>query len=214
MKAVILLSGGLDSTVMLALALEQKRHCYTISFDYNQRHRIELESATAIAEHYKVPHQRIKIDPTCFASSALVSKDHIPVNRTLHEIAAGGIPSTYVPARNSIFLAYALGYAELVEAEEIYFGCNIMDRNAYPDCRPAFVEAFQNLINFATKQSVESKPPKLMTPLIDLNKNEIIQQGVRLKAPIHLSFSCYNPTAEDLPCGQCDACVGRGTLSP
>ena len=208
MKAVILFSGGLDSTVVLALALEKKRDCYALSFDYGQKHRIELESAKRITQHYAVPHQITPISSPHFSHSSLVSNHSPPKNRSQEAIEKEGVPSTYVPARNTLFLAYALGQAEFIEAEEIYFGPNILDYHPYPDCRPEFIEAFQGVMNVATKQATHS-PPRLITPLIHWNKEEIITEGRRLNAPLHLSFSCYSPTSEGDPCDCCDACLLR-----
>lgn len=209
MKAVILFSGGVDSTVILALALKRGLECHALSFDYGQRHRVELESAKAIAAHYGVSHQIIVIDPKSFGKSSLVSSLAVPKGRNLEQISAGGIPNTYVPARNTLFLAYALGQAEILEADEIHVGFNALDRNPYPDCRPAFAQAFQGVINVATKQSVEGRAPQLCTPLIDWDKAKIIQEGVALNAPLHMTFSCYDPTPAGKPCGVCDACVLR-----
>lgn len=208
MRAIVLLSGGLDSTVLLAIALKQQRECYALSFDYGQRHRIELDSAKKIARHYGVDHRIIAIDPTVFAKSSLVSTAAVPKDRTPSQISSGSIPNTYVPARNTLFLAYALGQAEIQDAKEIYVGFNALDRLPYPDCRPEFVHAFQALIQVATKQSVEGEPPKIMTPLIDWDKCEIIRQGQALNAPLDLTFSCYDP-CNNQPCLRCDACVLR-----
>lgn len=209
MKAIILLSGGLDSTVMMAIALKNDRECHAISFDYGQRHKCELEHAKAVAAHYNVPHKIITIDPSCFDNSSLVSSMTVPKNRKLTEMNNGKIPNTYVPARNTLFLAYALGQAEIQCAQEIYAGMNALDSLPYPDCRPEFVNAFQGLMNVATKQAVEGNPPKLVTPLLHWNKTEIIQQGMLLKAPIHLTWSCYDPSPKKDPCGSCDACILR-----
>lgn len=209
MKAVILLSGGLDSTVMLAKAREQGRECYALSFNYGQRNKVELESAKAIAHHYRIPHRIIIIDPVSFDKSSLVTSRAVPKDRTAQAIATGGIPSTYVPARNTLFLAYALGQAEILEAQEIHVGFNALDRLPYPDCRMEFVQAFQALIQVATKQSVEGKVPKLITSLIELDKTQIIRQGQVLNAPLHLTFSCYDPTPDAMPCRRCDACILR-----
>lgn len=209
MKAIILLSGGLDSTVMLAKALQQGNECYALSFNYGQRHKIELKAAENIAAFYDVPHRIIMIDPACFDNSSLVTSLAVPKDRTAQQISSGGIPNTYVPARNTLFLAYAVGQAEILEAQEIHVGFNAMDCNPYPDCRPEFVNAFQLVINIATKQGVEGRPPRLITPLIDLNKTEIFKLGFSLNAPIDLSFSCYDPTIDDRPCHHCDACILR-----
>ncbi len=210
MKAVILLSGGIDSTVLLALALERGLDCLALSFDYGQRHLIELTSARAICEHYDIPQHTITIDPSAFGHSTLVHTDTpMPDKRSLKEIEQSGIPNTYVPARNTLFLSYALGQAEIIDATEIHFGMNAQDRVGYPDCRPEFVESFQRLVNVATKQSVEKTPPKIITPLIELNKAGIISLGLRLNAPLELTHSCYNPTKTGLQCGTCDACILR-----
>lgn len=209
MKAVILLSGGLDSCVILAMALEKGRECHAISFDYGQRHKIELESAKAITKYYQVSHRIIQIDPTTFSNSALVSGSSIPKNRTSQEIAKGGIPNTYVPARNTLFLAYALGQAEILEAQEIYAGPNALDSLPYPDCRPQFIESFQALINVATKQAIEGNPPRLLTPLIDWDKAKIIKHGLMIHAPLELTMSCYDPSPQGKICSVCDACILR-----
>lgn len=210
MKAVILLSGGVDSAVVLALALEKGRECFALSFDYQQRHRRELRSAEQIAAYYKVSHQIIAIDPTPFSSSALVSGKAIAKNRTVEEISSSEkIPSTYVPARNTLFMAYALGFAEVTGAQEIYIGSNALDHRPYPDCRPEYFEALQKLFQVATKQSVEGVPPVPIAPLLYLDKTQIGQEGMRLKIPLELTFSCYDPTPEGLHCTQCDACQLR-----
>ena len=214
-KAIVLLSGGLDSTVVLALALAQGKTCHALSFDYGQRHLVELEAAKKITAMYQIPHKIIKIDPSAFGKSSLTARHtsdpvdlKIPENRNLKEIEEQGIPNTYVPARNTLFLAYALGQCEIEEAQEIHFGPNKMDFSGYADCRPAFLQAFQSLINFATKQSVEGSAPRLITPLIELNKAEIIRKGFALNAPLHLTISCYNPQGSEA-CLRCDACILR-----
>ncbi len=208
-KAIILFSGGLDSTVMLAMALDQGRDCYALSFDYGQRHRVELEAAKSITKHYNVPHHIITIDPSAFAGSSLVSDCAVPTNRTTTEIAESGVPNTYVPARNTLFLSYALGQAEIHAAEEIYFGANALDNLPYPDCRPEFVTAYQALINVSTKQAIEGSPPTLVAPLIHWNKTEIIRKGQALNTPLHLTLSCYQPFPFNEPCQVCDACKLR-----
>ena len=199
MKAIVLFSGGLDSTVILAQALAAKRTCIALSFDYGQRHRIELEAAKKLTCHFGVEHKIIYIDRASFAHSSLVSDIDIPQNRTMQEIDSAPIPSTYVPARNTIFLAYAVGQAEMLQAEEIYFGSNALDHKNYVDCRPAFVSAYQKLINVATVQACEGSAPKLITPLIHLTKREIVNLGRELKAPIEMSWSCYNPSLRIYP---------------
>lgn len=207
-RAIILLSGGIDSTVVLALALSQGVECLAISFDYGQRHRIELQSARAIASHYKVPYQVITIDPAAFLSSSLIGNSQLPQGRTASEMAQGGIPSTYVPARNTLFLSYALGLCELHRAGEIHFGPNRLDEPCYPDCRPSYLAAFQQVMNLATKQAVEGEPPKLVTPLLKWDKGEIIRCGRGLNAPLKKTWSCYAPE-QGKPCKACDACILR-----
>lgn len=208
MKSVVLLSGGIDSTVLLALAKSRGRECIAISFDYGQRHRVELESAKAIAAFYSVPHRIIKIDPSSFSGTSLVNQVEVPKNRTQDEMNRSGIPNTYVPARNTLFLAYAAGQAEIWCAAEIYFGPNAMDYHCYPDCRESFINAYQGVLDCATKQAVESKGPKLLTPLIHLNKTQIVALGKELGAPLDLTMSCYDPVGNQ-HCRSCDACTLR-----
>jgi len=203
-KAVVLLSGGLDSTVALAIALCRGRECFAVSFDYGQRHLAELEAAKTVAAHYRLPHRIIAIDNSPFQSSALLSDE----GAAYKEGDEKRINSNYVPARNTIFLAYALGMAEFLDAEEIYLGANADDREGFPDCRPAYLEAFQNLINLATKQSVEGKAPRLVAPLAAMRKPEILLKGKELGAPVEKSLSCYRPEGA-VPCGSCQACVIR-----
>jgi 7-cyano-7-deazaguanine synthase len=210
LKAIILLSGGIDSTVMLAMAQQQQRNCIALSFDYGQCHKIELEAAKQIASHYEITHHVISLNHAAFKHSGLTDRfTPILKNRCVEDIASSGIPNTYVPARNTLFLAYALGFAEVMEADEIHFGANAMDANPYPDCRPIFFQAFQALFNVATKQSVQGNPPQLITPLLNLDKTAIIVKGLQLKAPLHLTFSCYSPIEAGTPCTRCDACVLR-----
>ena len=209
MKAIILLSGGVDSTVILALAKQQGKECHTISFDYGQRHRLELRAAKNIAKFYGVPHQLLKVDMNCLNKSSLTSNSEIPKDCDLEKVKGGGIPSTYVPARNTIFLSYALGYAECMQANEIHFGANKDDYSPYPDCRPEYFEAFQKTVNMATKQSIEQTPPLIITPLIYLTKVEIVQKGKELNAPLNLTLSCYDPFPFGEHCGSCLACKIR-----
>lgn len=206
-RAVVLFSGGLDSTVVLASALAQGRECLALSFDYGQRHRIELEAAKKIAHHYGVEHRIIRIEPEIFhmEGSALTGNGTIGKNRTAEEMQNGTVPSTYVPARNTLFIAYALVQAEIFGADEIYLGPNKLDQIPYPDCRPQFIQYFQSVANIATKRAVEGAPPCLVTPLIDMDKRQIVEWGISLQAPLELTFSCYDPV-ETSPCGQCDAC--------
>lgn len=207
-KAIILFSGGLDSTVMLALALEQKRDCHCLSFNYGQKHKIELEHAKAIAAHYRVPHRIITIDPSAFETTSLVSNISVPKYASAKEASETGVTSTYVPARNTLFLSYALGQAEILGADEIYFGPNAMDYASYIDCRPAFIEAFQHLAAHA----INSTAPKIVTPLIHWTKEEIVKKGKELNAPLKMTFSCYDPTPDHKPCGSCQACQLRPVL--
>jgi 7-cyano-7-deazaguanine synthase len=210
MKAIILLSGGLDSTVMLANAVAQGRQVLALTFDYCQRHRCELAAASAVAAHYGISHRVVVIDAKTFDKSALVSDIQVPKGRNLDQINSGAIPSTYVPARNTLFLAYATAHAEVLEAQEIYFGANAADQKAYPDTRPEYQAAFQGLLNVATKQAVEGHAPKLLFPQVKMDKKEIIKLGTSLKAPLHLTLSCYDPF-EGKHCGRCDACYLRKT---
>lgn len=206
MKAVVLVSGGIDSAVALALALEKGRECLAISFDYSQRHRAELGHAKRIAQYFGVFHKIILLDKSAFGNSSLVDGSDVAKDRELGEIAAKGIPNTYVPARNTLFLAFAAAQAELFDAKEIYAGPNLLDQNPYPDCRPAFYQAFQEVLNLATKQAVEGRPPKLITPLIAMDKIGIVREAKRLKVPLEMTFSCYDPSPEGNACARCDAC--------
>lgn len=210
MKAVILFSGGLDSTVVLAKALADGRQCLALSFDYGQRHKIELNAAKEIALHYGVEHRVITIAPETFqmVGSGLTTGAKIQKNRSLTEMQNGKTPSTYVPARNTLFIAYALVQAEIFGANEIHLGPNKLDQIPYPDCRPSFVSAFQSVANLASKRAVEGNAPLLVTPLIELNKKEIVKLGMSLQAPLELTFSCYDPQ-DNAPCLECDACLLR-----
>ena len=201
-KAVVLVSGGLDSATTLALAQEQGYVCYALSFDYGQRHRCELDAARKVAEAAGViEHKIITLNLDNIGGSALTDTA-IPVPQQATE----GIPVTYVPARNTVFLALALGWAEVLEAEAIFIGVNAVDYSGYPDCRPEFIEAFANMAQLATKAGVEGRPIRIETPLIHLSKAEIIQQGMRLGVDYANTISCYDPDAEGRACGQCDSC--------
>ncbi len=201
-KAVILLSGGLDSITVLAHARQQGYQCYALSFEYGQRHNAELEAASNIARHYQViEHKIIRIDLGSIGGSALTD-DHIAVPHTPQH----GIPVTYVPARNTIFLSFALGWAEVLHAHDIFIGVNAVDYSGYPDCRPEFIKAFQNLANLATKTTVEGEQITIHTPLINLSKADIIKQGLALGVDYRHTVSCYSADAQGRACGQCDAC--------
>jgi 7-cyano-7-deazaguanine synthase len=201
--AVVLVSGGLDSMVVAALAVEAGRKLIALTIDYNQRHRIELEAAARIATHLgAVRHIVLPLDLTKFGGSSLTDNAmSVP-----KEGVKPGIPSTYVPARNTIFLSLALGLAEATGAREIHIGVNALDYSGYPDCRPEFVEAFENLANLATKAGVEGDRFKVRTPLLHMTKADIAAEAARLGIDAGMSWSCYDPQPGALHCGQCDSC--------
>jgi 7-cyano-7-deazaguanine synthase len=208
-RAVVLLSGGLDSTTTLAIAREKGFEAYALSFDYGQRHQIEVEAARRIAESLGAREHRVaKIDLRAFGGSALTDDIDVPKTRSETEIAHG-IPITYVPARNTIFLAYALGWAEVISANDIFIGVNAIDYSGYPDCRPEFIEAFESLANLATKAGVEGGRLHVHTPLIKFSKGEIVRKAVELGVDLSLTHSCYDPSPKGLACGQCDSCLLR-----
>lgn len=201
-KAIVLLSGGLDSITVLALAKKQGYACYALSFDYGQRHNAELNAAKKIAENYRVvEHKIISLGLNSIGGSALTD-EHIAVPDSPQE----GIPVTYVPARNTIFLAFALGWAEVLNAHDIFIGVNAIDYSGYPDCRPEFIEAFQKLANLATKAGVEGRPISIHTPLISMSKADIIKQGIQLGVDYRQTVSCYSADQNGYACGVCDAC--------
>ncbi|MDD5277641.1 MAG: 7-cyano-7-deazaguanine synthase QueC [Methylovulum sp.] len=201
-KAIILLSGGLDSITTLALAKQQGFTCYALSFDYGQRHNAELVAAAQIAAHYQVAeHKVIKLGLGSIGGSALTDA-HIAVPNTAQE----GIPVTYVPARNTIFLSFALGWAEVLDLHDIFIGVNAVDYSGYPDCRPEFIQAFQQLANLATKAGVEGTHFKIHTPLIQLSKADIIKQGIALGVDYKHTVSCYSADGQGRACRVCDAC--------
>ncbi|MDD4914865.1 MAG: 7-cyano-7-deazaguanine synthase QueC [Methylococcales bacterium] len=200
--AIILLSGGLDSITVLALARQQGYNCYAISFDYGQRHNAELEAAKNIARRYQVAaHKIIRLGLDNIGGSALTD-DSIAVPMTPQQ----GIPVTYVPARNTIFLSLALGWAEVLDAQHVFIGVNAVDFSGYPDCRPAFIEAFQAMANLATKAGVEGRQIRIHAPLIDLSKAQIIQKGLELGVDYSMTVSCYAADSQGRACGSCDAC--------
>jgi 7-cyano-7-deazaguanine synthase len=208
-RAVVLLSGGIDSTTTLAIAIAEGYHAYALSFDYGQRHQIEVDAARRVAGLLGAKEHRVgKIDMRIFGGSALTDDIDVPKHRSEKEIAHG-IPVTYVPARNTIFLAYALAWAELISAGDIFLGVNAIDYSGYPDCRPEFIEAFETLANLATKAGVEGRRFQIHTPLIKFSKAEIIRQAIQLGVDLSLTHSCYDPTAEGLACGECDSCLLR-----
>jgi 7-cyano-7-deazaguanine synthase len=201
-KAVVLVSGGLDSATTLAIAREQGFACYCLSYDYGQRHRIELEAAQQVAESLgAVRHETVKLDIGWMGGSALTDKKiAVPENQP------EGIPITYVPARNTIFLSVALGWAEVLGARHIFIGANAVDYSGYPDCRPVFISAFEQLANVATKAGVEGDRFSIHAPLIDLAKADIIRRGQSLGINYGLTVSCYNPGPRGEACGRCDSC--------
>lgn len=201
-RAVILVSGGLDSATALALAYDQGYDCYALSFDYGQRHRCELDAAVRVADALgAIEHKVITLDMRAIGGSALTD-DQIDVPDSPSE----GIPVTYVPARNTIFLSYALAWAEVLEAQHIFIGVNAVDYSGYPDCRPDYIHAFQSLANLATKAGVEGRTITLHAPLIKLTKGSIIRTGIDLGVDYSLTISCYDPDTEGRACGKCDSC--------
>jgi 7-cyano-7-deazaguanine synthase len=209
-KAVCLLSGGLDSSTCLALARCEGYECYALSFDYGQRHRIELDAASRVAKFFGArEHRTARIDLRIFGASALTADIDVPKHRSSDDMEAG-IPITYVPARNTIFLAYALAWAEVLECSDIFIGVNAIDYSGYPDCRPQFIQAFEHMANLATKAGVEGRTlVKLHTPLITLSKADIVRLAAELGLDFRLTHSCYDPDAEGRACGQCDSCLLR-----
>jgi 7-cyano-7-deazaguanine synthase len=205
-KAIVLLSGGLDSTTVLAIAKTHDFECYALSFDYGQKQRSELESAKAIANQSKVVEHRImKISLADIGGSALTD-DKIDVPKYSE---SDEIPVTYVPARNTIFLSFALAWAEVIDCQKIYIGVNALDYSGYPDCRPEFIKAFENMANLATKQSIKGDKIEIKTPLISMTKAEIIQKGLSLGVDYSQTISCYLANSNGEACGECDACVLR-----
>jgi len=210
MKAVCLLSGGLDSSTCLALARRDGFDCFALSFDYGQRHRVELEAAAHVAASLGAgEHRIIRFDLRQFGNSALTADVPVPKGRSA-EAMGGDIPVTYVPARNTIFLSFALAWAEVLEASDIFIGVNALDYSGYPDCRPEFIEAFERVANLATKAAVEGRTQMtLHTPLIRLSKAEIVKLAAELGLDFRLTHSCYDPDPGGRPCGACDSCLLR-----
>jgi 7-cyano-7-deazaguanine synthase len=205
-KAVVLVSGGLDSTTVLAMAQQQGYACYTLSFDYGQRHRAELNAAKKIAKAMQVVEHRVaKLDLSAFGGSALTDMD-IAVPESETDEGSEGIPITYVPARNTVFLSYALAWAEVLGADDIFIGVNAVDYSGYPDCRPEFISAYEAMANIATKAGVEGHKLHIQTPLIALTKAEIIKQGLALGVDYSLTVSCYQADDGGQACGKCESC--------
>ena len=201
-KAVVLVSGGLDSSTVLALALQQGYRCYTLSFDYGQRHRSELEAAKRVSELMKVEeHKIVRLDLGTIGGSALTDTTiDVPEQET------AGIPVAYVPARNTVFLSIALGWAEVLEAGTIFLGVNAVDYSGYPDCRPEYISSFETMANLATRAGVEGNKLSIQAPLIDMTKGEIISAGASLGVDYSQTVSCYQASIEGLACGKCDSC--------
>jgi len=209
-SAVCLVSGGLDSATCLALARRDGFEIYALSFDYGQRHRAELDAASRVAASFAArEHRVVHIDLRAFGGSALTADMAVPKGRAAEEMSHG-IPVTYVPARNTIFLSFALAWAEVLEISDIFLGVNAIDYSGYPDCRPEYIDAFEHLANLATKASVEGRTRvHIHTPLIRLSKAEIIRMGHDLGVSFGLTHSCYDPDPDGRPCGTCDACLLR-----
>lgn len=209
-KAIVLLSGGLDSATVLAIALSQGYEPITLCFYYGQRHRIELDKARVISQKMgALEHKEVEIDLRQFGGSALTDDIDVPKGRSEGEMS-GEIPVTYVPARNTIFLSFCLAAAEVAGAEDIFIGVNAIDYSGYPDCRPEYIQAFEQMANLASKAGVEGTSKfKIHTPLIKMTKAEIIKKGLELQVDYSLTHSCYHPDDQGHPCGQCDSCLLR-----
>ncbi len=209
-KAVVLLSGGIDSTTTLAVAADEGYHLYALTFRYGQRHEHEVEAARRVAEHLNVTrHVTLPIDLRTFGGSALTGDLPVPKGRSLERMHED-IPITYVPARNTIFLSFALGWAEVLGSGDIFIGVNAVDYSGYPDCRPEYIKAYERMANLATKAAVQDRRRlTIHTPLIDLSKPEIIRRGLALGVDYSLTTSCYDPSPDGSACGQCDACLLR-----
>lgn len=210
-KAVVLVSGGLDSTTVLAIARAEGYDCHAMSFNYGQRHRFELAAARSVAAAIGVTkHLIVKLDLDEIGGSALTDDDiAVPKSRTEDEMA-GEIPVTYVPARNTIFLSHALAWAEVLGGSDIFIGVNAIDYSGYPDCRPEYIQAYETMANLATKAGVEGRTRvRIHTPLIDMTKADIIRTGIRLGVDYAKTHSCYDPSPDGLACGRCDSCLLR-----
>jgi 7-cyano-7-deazaguanine synthase len=209
-RAVVLLSGGLDSTTTLAMVKSEGYEIYALTFRYGQRHEVEIEAARRVASLYDVSrHVVAQIDLRAFGGSALTDDIAVPKDRAPEEMGEG-IPITYVPARNTIFLSFALAWAEVLEATDIFIGVNALDYSGYPDCRPEYIEAFQRMADLATKAGVEGRQKLVIhTPLIRWTKAQIVKKGIELGVDYSLTVTCYDPSVDGAACGQCDACLLR-----
>ena len=218
-RAIVLLSGGLDSSTVLAEATDQGRACFALSFRYGQRHEFELEAARQVAGRIGVrEHKVLDIDLRAFGASALTDEIEVPKDAL---DASDGVPVTYVPARNTIFLSFALAYAEVREASEIWLGVNAIDYSGYPDCRPEYIAAFESMARLATRDGIEGGSLDVVTPLMEMDKADIVRRAVELGVPLEVTHSCYDPSADGTPCGGCDACIlrargfsGAGVVDP
>ena len=208
-KAIVLLSGGIDSTTVLAIAKSQGFEVYALSFRYGQRHEYELLAAKKVAAYFSVSrHLTIDLDLRAIGGSALTSEIDVPKARNVEQMSEN-IPVTYVPGRNTIFLAMALAWAEVVEGFDIFIGANAIDFSGYPDCRPEYIAAFEKMANLATKAGIEGKKISIHAPLINLTKAQIIQKGIQLGIDYSITHSCYDPTDDGIACGLCDSCLLR-----
>ncbi len=211
MRAICLLSGGLDSSTCLAIARKQGYACYCLSFDYGQRHQIEMEAAANVAKQLgAAEHRVVRFDLRTFGGSALTSDVAVPKDRDEAQMSEGGIPITYVPARNTIFLSFALAYAEVTAASAIFIGVNAIDYSGYPDCRPEFIRAFETMANLATRTGVEGTTHiQVHAPLMKMTKADIVKEAVALGVDLKLTHSCYDPLPDGRPCERCDSCILR-----
>lgn len=209
-RAVALLSGGLDSTTTLAIGRSEGFELYALTFRYGQRHEFEIQAARKIAAHFQVAqHLVVDIDLRCFGGSALTSDLAVPKDRPIDEMSSG-VPITYVPARNTIFLSFALAWSEVLGASDVYIGVNAVDYSGYPDCRPEYIEAYQRMANLATKAGVEGRQNlQIHTPLIRMTKADIIRRGLELGVDYSMTSTCYDPSPAGEACGRCDACLLR-----
>lgn len=210
MNAVCLLSGGLDSATCLGVARREGYTCFALSFDYGQRHRLELASAERVARHFEArDHKTVRIDLRAFGGSALTDEIDVPKHNSAEDLGTG-IPITYVPARNTIFLSYAMAWAEVLQSSDIFIGVNAIDYSGYPDCRPEFIAAFETMANLATKAGVEGTTKlKIHTPLSKLDKAGIVKLAAEVGVDFSMTHSCYDPDAEGRSCGKCDSCLLR-----
>lgn len=207
-KAVVLLSGGLDSATVLAMANSDDFEIYALSFSYGQKHKLELDCAKVLAEEFAIEHKIVNIDLGMFGASALTTNSDVPKHDHVDELD-DSIPITYVPARNTVFLSFALAYAEVIGAIDIFIGVNALDYSGYPDCRPEFILSYEKMANLATASGVQGKKMVIHAPLIHLTKAEIIKKGIKLGIDYSKTTSCYDPSPEGFACGHCDACLLR-----